>query len=59
MPPEVDYLPAPITGRPLPAPMTGIRFGRNGYFFGIVSARYIISRIYSLEAIDYSFGSFY
>ena len=58
MPPEVDYLPAPITGLPL-LPMTGIRFGRNGYFFGNVSARCIISRIYSLEAIDDNFGSFY
>ena len=58
IPPEVDCLPAPpITGRPLAPLITGLRFGRNGYFFGNVSARCIISRIYSLEAIDCNLGS--
>ena len=37
--------------------MIGLRFGRKGCFFGKVSARYIISKICSEEAMDKSFGS--
>lgn len=41
----------------LPDPIIGCRFGRNGCFLGMFSARYNMDKICSEESIDWSLGS--